>query len=56
MFYEELKDLNFPKFSAGVLSGVISTALTHPFEIIRARLQVIGLTEKHEISEHLIWR
>jgi hypothetical protein len=31
MFYEELKDRGFPKFSAGVVSGVISTAITHPF-------------------------
>lgn len=31
MFYEELKDRGLHKFSAGVVSGVISTAITHPF-------------------------
>ena len=56
MIYEELKDFNISKFPAGILSGWISTAMTHPFEIIRARLQVIGLTEQHKVSEHLIWR
>lgn len=37
-----------------MLSGVLSTAATHPLELIRARLQISGLTEKHSINEHLI--
>lgn len=56
MFYEELKEGGFGRFSSGILSGMISTAISHPFEIIRARLQTLGLTEKHKVSEHLIFR
>ena len=44
MIYEELKDWGVNKASAGMLSGVLSTAVTHPFELIRARLQIYGLT------------
>lgn len=33
---------------------MVATALTHPFEIIRAKLQTQGLTEQHQFSEHLI--
>jgi|JI7StandDraft_1071085.scaffolds.fasta_scaffold1063926_1 hypothetical protein len=29
---------------AGIMSGMISTAITHPIEIIRARIQTQGLT------------
>jgi len=54
MFYEELKALGYNKFLSGVTSGMMATAITHPFEIIRAKLQTIGLYEKHEFSEHLI--
>ena len=43
MFYEELKDRGFGKFSAGVMSGVVSTAITHPLELIRARIQTLGI-------------
>ncbi len=56
MIYEELKDKQMHRLWAGMLSGMVSTAITHPFEIIRARLQTIGLTETHTISEHLIAR
>jgi hypothetical protein len=42
------------KFAAGITSGMISTAITHPFEIIRARIQTGGLIEYHTADEHLI--
>jgi hypothetical protein len=54
MFYEEFKGMGYHKLPSGIISGMIATALTHPFEIIRARLQTQGLTEKHEFTEHLI--
>lgn len=54
MFYQELKSLGCDKLSSGILSGMISTAITHPFEIIRARLQTIGLNQNVQLSEHLI--
>lgn len=54
MFYEELKALGVDKVVAGISSGVLATTITHPFEIIRAKLQTIGLTEHHEFKEHLI--
>lgn len=50
MFYEELKDKGFSKLTSGIISGMISTSISHPFEIIRARLQTMGLTEKHQIN------
>ena len=31
------------KMTAGMLSGIFGTAVTHPFELIRARLQTAGL-------------
>ena len=55
MFYEELKDRGLHKFSAGVISGVISTAITHPFELIRARIQTIGIDSTYTIGgQHLV--
>lgn len=54
MFYEELKILGVNKALSGVLSGMIATAITHPFELIRAKLQTIGLYEQHAYSEHMI--
>lgn len=54
MFYEELKTLGVDKVISGITSGVLATAMTHPFEIIRAKLQTMGLTEHHEFKEHLI--
>jgi Mitochondrial carrier protein len=43
MFYEELKALGYSKSLSGVASGMLATAITHPFEIVRAKLQTIGL-------------
>jgi len=43
MFYEELKILGFNKAAAGVISGLLATIVTHPFELIRAKLQTMGL-------------
>jgi hypothetical protein len=54
MFYEELKTVGWHKLPAGIISGMVATAFTHPFEIIRAKLQTQGLTEQHVYSEHLI--
>lgn len=57
MSYEEMKDRGVNKATAGMLSGVLSTAITHPFELIRARLQIYGLTQKHDsLHEHMIMR
>jgi len=49
-----LKALGVDKIVAGITSGMFATTITHPFEIIRAKLQTLGLTEKHSFSEHLI--
>ena len=54
MFYEEFKTMGWHKLPAGILSGMVATAFTHPFEIIRANLQTQGLTETRPLSEHLI--
>lgn len=54
MFYEEFKVLGCDRLSSGIFSGLISTAITHPFEIIRAKLQTIGLSHNIQLSEHLI--
>lgn len=40
---------------SGIVSGMLATSITHPFEIIRAKLQTIGLYEKHSYSEHMIF-
>jgi len=40
---------------SGIVSGMIATALTHPFEIVRARLQTQGLISQQQVtSEHPI--
>ncbi len=54
MFYEELKTQGNNKFISGILSGMTATIVTHPFEIIRAKLQTRGLYEQVNASEHLI--
>jgi hypothetical protein len=46
MLYEELKKYHISKFAAGIGSGMLATAITHPFELIRARLQIMGLKQK----------
>lgn len=46
-----MKGLGYNKLFSGVISGMLATAITHPFEIIRAKLQTLGLTEKnHQYS------
>lgn len=35
MFYEGLKEHGLNKMAAGMLGGMMSTAVTHPFELIR---------------------
>lgn len=37
--YTELKQINVSPVIAGLVSGLISTTLTHPFELIRATTQ-----------------
>lgn len=54
MIYEEFKAVGYHKLPSGVVSGMIATALTHPFEIIRARLQTQGISDKQENKEHRI--
>ena len=55
MFYEQFKALGYHKLPSGIVSGMIATALTHPFEIVRARLQTQGLISKEQVtSEHPI--
>lgn len=50
MLYEELQDKGIGKFKSGIISGVISTAITHPFELIRAKIQTYGIKSKYEIG------
>lgn len=51
MLYEELQDNGFGKFESGIISGVIATALTHPFELIRAKIQTFGIKSKYVIGD-----
>jgi hypothetical protein len=41
--YVELKYNGINKAIAGFSAGMLATAVTHPFELIRARLQTMGL-------------
>ena len=43
MLYEELKSRDINRFIAGIGAGMLSTTTTHPFELIRARLQTKGI-------------
>lgn len=52
MIYEELKEQGINKFTSGIISGVISTAVTHPFELIRAKLQTKGIEKAYKIKEN----
>lgn len=45
VLYSGLKDHGFSKLSAGLLSGLLSTSFSHPFEIVRAKLQTQGVRE-----------
>lgn len=36
MLYQEGKSLGINAFISGILAGMISTTITHPFEIVRA--------------------
>lgn len=55
MFYEELKDLQYSKLNSGVMAGMVATAITHPLEIIRAKLQTMGLVSKQNVADHLLY-
>lgn len=44
MFYQEGKALGLAPLLAGLMSGVVSTLITHPFEIVRAELQSYALS------------
>lgn len=51
MLYNGFKDYGFSKLSAGLLSGLLSTSFSHPFEIVRAKLQTHGVRDvKHKES------
>ena len=54
MLYEELKKHQISKFAAGIGSGMLATAITHPFELIRAKFQTIGLKQKVEFQRNMI--
>jgi hypothetical protein len=45
MLYQEGKTLGLHSFVAGIISGVLSTAFTHPLEIVRAELQSYIITQ-----------
>lgn len=50
MFYEELKYRGLNKFTAGVISGMMSTAVTHPLELMRARIQTSGIQKTYNLK------
>jgi len=41
-----LKYLGVNKATAGISAGMLATVVTHPFELIRARLQTMGLRKQ----------
>ena len=43
--YVEGKNMGLNGFSSGMIAGFVSTVLTHPFEIVRANMQVEILVE-----------
>lgn len=53
--YSEGKTLGLNSFVAGILSGMISTSITHPFEIVRAEIQSYVLTQ-HSITKMSIFK
>ncbi len=40
-----MKIYGINKATAGLSAGMLATAVTHPFELIRARLQTMGLNK-----------
>jgi hypothetical protein len=42
--------------TAGISSGMLATAITHPFELIRARLQTMGLKKNAIFERHMIYK
>ena len=42
------------KVTAGMSAGMLATAVTHPFELIRARLQTMGLDAEQKVEKHMI--
>lgn len=53
--YTEGKHFGINSFLAGITSGVIATAITHPFEIIRAELQADMVThDQIKIKQSLL--
>lgn len=49
-----MKERGVNKLAAGVISGMIATSITHPIEIVRAKIQTRGLIKAHVAGEHLI--
>lgn len=45
--YMGLKDHGVNKLAAGWVAGLLSTAVSHPFEIARAKLQTEGVRDVH---------
>ena len=43
--YIEGKSMGMNSFSAGMIAGIASTLFTHPFEIVRANMQVQIIVE-----------
>lgn len=43
MLYTQLKDHGMNKITAGIAAGLLSTTLSHPLEIVRAKLQTQGI-------------
>jgi hypothetical protein len=56
MMYEEMKAYGINKVTAGLSAGMLATAVTHPFELIRARLQTMGLhaVAEQKVEKHMI--
>ena len=45
VLYQQGKMLGIQSFLAGIISGIISTTLTHPLQIVRAQLQSFVITQ-----------
>jgi hypothetical protein len=54
MVYEELKKIGLCKFSSGIISGVLATAITHPLELIRAKIQTLEVRPHEGENGHLL--